>query len=134
MPAMIEKWRRARRYHATIRELRLLSPEELCALGIAPVQIDRLAAEASQVEVSCLPASNPESRQATLDLLAWDLQVLIGRARAIEEEMLEHLLISALEETRECQDGATATSHSLRQRRRGTTPLAALRPKLRNPR
>jgi hypothetical protein len=43
MTKMIRKWSRARRYHALARKLRSLSTQELAALGIAPVEIDRLA-------------------------------------------------------------------------------------------
>jgi uncharacterized protein YjiS (DUF1127 family) len=43
MTKMIRKWSRARRYRALARKLRSLSTQDLAALGIAPVEIDRLA-------------------------------------------------------------------------------------------
>jgi uncharacterized protein YjiS (DUF1127 family) len=43
MTKMIRKWSRARRYRALARKLRSLSTQDLAALGIARVDIDRLA-------------------------------------------------------------------------------------------
>ena len=49
MTKFIRKWSRARRYRATLRQLKSLSLRELRALGIAPTEIDHLAFAASQV-------------------------------------------------------------------------------------
>ena len=40
---LIRDWRAFRRYRVTVRQLRLLPPEELRALGIAPDRIEHLA-------------------------------------------------------------------------------------------
>jgi uncharacterized protein YjiS (DUF1127 family) len=49
MTQAIRSWRRSRRFRATVRELKALSPRELRALGIRPTDISRLALEASRV-------------------------------------------------------------------------------------
>lgn len=48
MTTAIRTWAQSHRYHATLRQLRALSPSELQALGILPSQIDHLATEASR--------------------------------------------------------------------------------------
>jgi len=47
MSTIIRNWVQAHRYHETVRQLQALSSEELSALGIAPSQIEHLAAEVS---------------------------------------------------------------------------------------
>ena len=49
MTQAIRSWRQTRRFHAMVRELRALSPRELCALGIPASDIGRLALEASRI-------------------------------------------------------------------------------------
>ena len=49
MTTALRSWRRARRYHATVRELERLSSRELNALGISPAQITRLARAAAGI-------------------------------------------------------------------------------------
>jgi uncharacterized protein YjiS (DUF1127 family) len=44
----LRRWRQARRYRTTVRELRALPPRDLRALGIPPAEIDRLACAASR--------------------------------------------------------------------------------------
>ena len=46
--ALRSRWLQTRRFRATVRELRALSPRELRALGIRPDEISRLAAAASR--------------------------------------------------------------------------------------
>lgn len=48
MTQAIRSWRQARRFRATVRELRALSAGELSALGIRESQIDHLALAASR--------------------------------------------------------------------------------------
>ena len=48
MTKAIRSWRQSRRFRATVRELKALSPRELRALGIRPADISRLALEASR--------------------------------------------------------------------------------------
>jgi uncharacterized protein YjiS (DUF1127 family) len=47
MNTLIRTWLRARRYRAALRQLTALSPADLSALGIVPMEIDRLAREVS---------------------------------------------------------------------------------------
>ena len=47
MSTMIRNWVQAHRYQETVRQLQALSAQELRALGIAPSQIEHLAAEVS---------------------------------------------------------------------------------------
>jgi uncharacterized protein YjiS (DUF1127 family) len=49
MKSSIRDWRRARRHSAILRDLRSLPPRELSALGIRPLEIPRLAYEASRL-------------------------------------------------------------------------------------
>lgn len=49
MNKAIRSWRRARRYRATVRELKALSPRQLRALGIRSAEITRLALEVSRL-------------------------------------------------------------------------------------
>ena len=48
MTKAIRSWCQTRRFRATVRELKALSPRELRALGIRPLDITRLALEASR--------------------------------------------------------------------------------------
>ena len=48
MTQAIRSWRQTRRFRATVRELKALSPRELRSLGIRPMDITRLALEASR--------------------------------------------------------------------------------------
>ena len=50
MNTLIRTWLQTRRYRAALRQLTSLSPAELNALGIAPMEIDRLAREASRTD------------------------------------------------------------------------------------
>ena len=44
----IRRWRSERRYRTTLRELHRLSARQLNELGIRPIEIQRLAREASR--------------------------------------------------------------------------------------
>jgi uncharacterized protein YjiS (DUF1127 family) len=48
MTKILRNWRSERRYRATLRELRGLTARQLSELGIRPVEIQRLAREATQ--------------------------------------------------------------------------------------
>ena len=48
MSTAIRSWVQAHHYQATLRQLQALSNEELRALGIAPSQIEHLAAEVAR--------------------------------------------------------------------------------------
>ena len=48
MTAALRSWTQSHRYHATLRQLRALSPSELRSLGIVPSQIEHLAIEVSR--------------------------------------------------------------------------------------
>ena len=49
MSTAIRNWVQTHRYQQTIRQLQALSTQDLRALGIAPTQIEHLAAEVSKV-------------------------------------------------------------------------------------
>jgi uncharacterized protein YjiS (DUF1127 family) len=49
MTKALRSWRQSRRFRAIVRELNSLSPRELDALGIRPVEINHLALEASRL-------------------------------------------------------------------------------------
>ena len=48
MTAAIRRWTQTYRYETTLRALRVLSPAELQALGVAPSQFEHLALEVSR--------------------------------------------------------------------------------------
>jgi uncharacterized protein YjiS (DUF1127 family) len=49
MTEAFRRWRSARRYRSTLRELRSLTVRQLSELGITPLEIQRLAREAARI-------------------------------------------------------------------------------------
>jgi uncharacterized protein YjiS (DUF1127 family) len=68
MRNLISRWRRTRRYRATVRDLRSLAPEHLSALGIEAADIDRLARKASDAGLPPVPSSAERLDDAALEV------------------------------------------------------------------